>query len=85
MSSRGFLLRAIDDDPFDLTPEFRPISPNIIISRSDYFAARAEGELKSHNEIDSNSPICIFALLIVGIHDVTRVELTALLIYRERE
>lgn len=39
MSSRGFLLRMPDDDLYD--PELRPISPNIIISRSEYFQ---EGE-----------------------------------------
>lgn len=43
MSSRGFLLRAHDDDSFD-QPELRPLSPKIIVSRSDYFAAREGGE-----------------------------------------
>lgn len=43
MSSRGFLLRIHDDDSYD-QPEMRPLSPNIIVSRSDYFAAREEGE-----------------------------------------
>ena len=42
MSARGFLLRMPDDDLYD--PEMRPISPNIIISRSDFFAAQAEGK-----------------------------------------
>lgn len=42
MSSRGFLLRMPDDDSYD--PDMRPISPNIIISRSEYFAAQEEGE-----------------------------------------
>lgn len=50
MSSRGFLLRpSDDDDSYDLNlAEFRPISPNIIISRNDYFAARDEGEKNEH-------------------------------------
>lgn len=43
MSSRGFLLRMPDDDSYDL--EMRPISPNIIISRSEYFAAQDGGEI----------------------------------------
>lgn len=43
MSARGFLLRIDQDDSFDL-PELRPRSPNIIISRSDYFAAEGEGK-----------------------------------------
>lgn len=38
MSSRGFLLRMPDDDSFD-----QPLSPNIVISRSDYFAAKDDG------------------------------------------
>lgn len=38
MSARGFLLTIHDDDSFD-EPVIRPISPNIIISRSDFFAA----------------------------------------------
>lgn len=43
MSSRGFLLRMPDDDSYD--PEMRPISPNIIISRSDYIAAHDGGKI----------------------------------------
>lgn len=36
MSSRGFLLRTLEDDSFD-QPELRPLSPNIVVSRSDFF------------------------------------------------
>lgn len=43
MSSRGFLLRMPDDDD-SYDPKMRPISPNIIISRSEYFAAQEGGE-----------------------------------------
>lgn len=43
MSSRGFLLRTHEDDSFD-QPEMRPLSPNIIVSRADFFAAQEEGE-----------------------------------------
>lgn len=39
MSSRGFLLRIPDDDSFD-QPDIRSLSPNILVSRSDFF----EGE-----------------------------------------
>lgn len=42
MSSRGFLLRMHDDDSFDQANR-QPLSPNIVISRSDYFAAKDEG------------------------------------------
>ena len=44
MSARGFLLAIHDDDSFD-QPVMRPISPNIIISRSDFFAATGGGNL----------------------------------------
>lgn len=44
MSARGFLIAIHDDDSFD-QPVIRPISPNIIISRSDFFAAREGGNL----------------------------------------
>lgn len=45
MSSRGFLLRMHDDDSFDQT-ERRPLSPNIIVSRPDFFAAQ-DGDSES--------------------------------------
>ncbi|KAG5684191.1 hypothetical protein PVAND_013431 [Polypedilum vanderplanki] len=45
MSSRGFLLRMHDDDSLEPI-ERRPLSPNIIISRQDYFTAR-EGDSES--------------------------------------
>ena len=41
MSSRGFLLRMHDDDPFDASNR-QPLSPNIVVSRSDYFSAKDE-------------------------------------------
>lgn len=37
MSSRGFLLQVHDDDSFDQPVEIRPLSPNIIVTRGDYF------------------------------------------------
>lgn len=45
MSARGFLLRIQDDedDSFDL-PDRRPLSPNIIVSRADYFSPIQGGE-----------------------------------------
>lgn len=43
MSSRGILLRMPDDDCYDQL-ERQPISPNIIISRQDYFAAKDGGK-----------------------------------------
>lgn len=43
MSSRGFLLRTHEDDSFD-QPELRPLSPNIIVSRSDFFYAHDLGK-----------------------------------------
>ncbi|CAO1382196.1 unnamed protein product [Diamesa serratosioi] len=45
MSARGFLIALHDDDSFD-QPLMQPISPNIIISRSDLFAA-TEGDSES--------------------------------------
>ena len=41
MSSRGFILRMPDDDSFDLASR-QALSPNIVISRSDYFAAKGD-------------------------------------------
>lgn len=42
MSSRGFILRMPDDDDsFDLASR-QALSPNIVISRTDYFAARGD-------------------------------------------
>lgn len=43
MSARGFLLAIHDDDSFD-QPVMRPISPNITISRSDFFHATEGGK-----------------------------------------
>lgn len=48
MSSRGFLLSMHDDDSYD-QPDLRPLSPNIIISRSDYFAATEGGKVSCHH------------------------------------
>lgn len=58
MSSRGFLLRIHDDDSFD-QPEMRPLSPNIIISRSEYFAAREEGEKWTNHQFSSINVVII--------------------------
>lgn len=44
MSSRGFLLRMPDDDLYD-QPDRRPLSPNIIVSRSDFFDAQDGGKV----------------------------------------
>lgn len=61
MSSRGFLLRIHDDDSYD-QPEMRPLSPNIIVSRSDYFAAREEGEkwTNQFSSINKTQPEILF-------------------------
>lgn len=46
MSSRGFLLRMFDDDSYEQS-ELRPLSPNIIISRSEFIAAEEAGEKRA--------------------------------------
>lgn len=52
MSSRGFLLRTHDDDSFD-QHDMRPLSPNIIVSRRDFFTVHDSGKTYT------SSPNCI--------------------------
>lgn len=42
MSSRGFLVRISDESADDFNRR-QPLSPNIVVSRSDYFAAIEDG------------------------------------------
>ena len=43
MSSRGFLLRMHDDDSYEA--DRLPLSPNIVVSRADFFDAQEGGKV----------------------------------------